>query len=197
MANTNAPFGFRQIGRLPGAAANFAPSWRKISGSDSTAVFNGSPVTSLSTGYVARSAPSTSVPIAGIAVGFAWQSVSFGYYRYFPYWSGATTDVASGTDVDVMLIDDPSAIFEVQASSAAVSFSDINAMAQFATATGNTVTGISKETLVATTIDPTSSAFPFRVVAVPTFLGTIDQTAAYNHAYVAFNFQDFRVLTGT
>lgn len=194
MANTNAPFGFRQIGRLPGAAANYEPAWRKISGSDSTPVFNGSPVTSLNTGYVARSAPSTSVPIAGIAIAFGWNSVSLTRYGYFPYWTGSTTDVASG-DVDVMIINDPAAIFEVQASSTAIAFSDINALAQFVTATGNTATGISKETLGA--IDPTSSAYPFRIIAVPTFLGTIDQTAAYNHAYVCFNFQDYRVLTGT
>lgn len=195
MANTNAPFGFRQVGRLPGAPASFEPAWRKISGSDSTAVFNGSPVTSQSTGYVARSAPSTSVPIAGIATAFGWNSVALGRYGYFPYWTGATADVASG-DVDVMIINDPYAIFKVQASSAAVAFSDINANAQFATATGNTATGFSSETLNASTIDPTSSAFPFRVIGLFSD-GVIDTTAAYNIALVTFNFQDYHTLTGT
>ena len=193
MANTNAPFGFRQQGGLPGSPSNFELFWRKISGSDSTAVYNGSPVTSLSTGYIARSAPSTTVPIAGIAVAFGWNSVAAGGYRYFPYWTGSTTDVASG-DVDCAIINDPRATFVVQASSTAISTSDVNALAQFVTATGNSLNGISAETLGA--IDPTSSAYPFRIIALyPN--PAIDSTLAYNQALVAFNFQDFKVLTGT
>lgn len=193
MANTNAPFGFRQQGGLPGAPSNFELSWRKIKGDDSTAVYNGSPVTSLSTGYVGRSAPSTSVPIAGIATAFGWNSIAKGGYAYFPYWTGSTTDVAAG-DIDCGIINDPRATFVVQMSSAAVALSDVNACAQFVTATGNSLTGISAETLGA--MDPTSSAFPFRVIAVyPN--PAIDTTLAYNQALVAFNFQDFRTLTGT
>lgn len=193
MANTNAPFGFRSIGRLPGAAGNFELSWRKISGSDSTAVFNGSPVTSLNTGYIARSAPSTSVPVAGIATAFAYNSLAKGGYAWFPYWSGSTADVASG-DVDCGIINDPAAMFVVQASSAAVAFSDINALVQFVTATGNTLSGISAETLGA--IDPTSSAYPFRIIGLYPAVN-ISSAGIYNQAIVTFNFQDFKVLTGT
>lgn len=193
MANTNAPFGFRQQGGLPGAPSNFELSWRKIAAADSTAVYNGSPVTSLSTGYVGRSAPSTTVPIAGIATAFGWNSVAAGGYRYFPYWTGSTTDVASG-DIDCGIINDPRATFVVQVSSTAVTIADINALCQFSTGVGNSLNGMSVE--VISTIDPTSSAYPFRIIAVyPN--PAIDTTLAYNQALVAFNFQDFRVLTGT
>lgn len=193
MANTNAPFGFRHIGRLPGTTGSFELAWRKISGSDSTAVYNGSPVTSLNTGYIARSAPSTSVPIAGIATAFGYNSIARSGYSYFPYWSGATTDVASG-DVDCGIINDPQAMFVAQASSAAIAFSDINALVQFTTATGNSLSGISAEALGA--IDPTSSAYPFRIIGLYPGVN-ISSAGIYNQAIVAFNFVDFRVLTGT
>lgn len=193
MANTNAPFGFRSIGRLPGASGNFELAWRKIKGDDSTAVFNGSPVTSLNSGYVGRSAPSTSVPIAGIATAFGYNSVAKGGYTWTSYWSGSTSDVASG-DIDCGIINDPQAMFVVQASSAAIAFSDINALVQFVTATGNTLSGMSAETLGA--IDPTSSAFPFRIVGL--YPGAnISSAGIYNQAIVCFNFQDFRAPTGT
>lgn len=197
MANTNAPFGFEHEGYLPGYTGNFEHSVRKIKSDNSTAIYSGDPVTSLSTGYIARSTAGTT-QIHGIFVGCEYISTSQKRKVWMPYWPGSD---ATG-DITAYVIDSPQAIFRVRAggSTTAIGFADINALANFALGTGNASTGKSGAYLDQTTIATATTTLPFRIIGLvedPPGADGTDATSGYNIVRVAFNFQDYRATTGT
>jgi len=197
MANTNAPFGFQLAGFLDGRTGSLGQQTRLIANADTTAVYSGDPVTSLNTGYVTRSTAGTT-QIAGIFIGCTYLNTALGRTVWSPSWpgSGATGDVTA------YVVTDPQAVFKVQAggSATAIGLADINANANFALGTANTTSGQSGAYLDQTTINPATTTLPFRIIglvtAPPGAPGT-DTSSGYNYVYVAFNFQDFRVTTGT
>ena len=197
MANTNAPFGFQLAGFLDGRSGTFGQQTRLIANADTTAVYSGDPVTSLNTGYVTRSTAGTT-QIAGIFIGCTYLNTALGRTVWSPSWpgSGATGDITA------YVISDPQATFKVQAggSTTAIGLADINANANFAIGTPNTLSGQSGAYLDQTTISPSTTTLPFRIISLvtapPGAPGT-DITTGYNQVIVAFNFQDFRVTTGT
>lgn len=197
MANTNAPFGFQLAGFLDGRTGSLGQQTRLIANGDTTAVYSGDPVTSLNTGYVTRSTAGTT-QIAGIFIGCTYLNTALGRTVWSPSWpgSGATGDVTA------YVVSDPQAIFKVQAggSATAIGLADINANVNFALGTGNATSGQSGAYADQTTISPSTTTLPFRIVgliqAPPGANGT-DITSGYNQILVAFNFQDFRVTTGT
>lgn len=197
MANTNAPFGFQLAGFLDGRTGSLGQQTRLIANADTNAVYSGDPVTSLSTGYVTRSTAGTT-QIAGIFIGCTYLNTALGRTVWSPSWpgSGATGDVTA------YVVTDPQAIFKVQAggSSTAIGLADINANVNFALGTPNTTSGQSGAYADQTTLSAATTTLPFRVVglvqAPPGANGT-DITSGYNQILVAFNFQDFRVTTGT
>ena len=197
MANTAAPFGFQLAGFLDGRTGSLGQQTRLIANADSTAVYSGDPVTSLSTGYVTRSTAGTT-QIAGIFIGCTYLNTSLGRTVWSPSWpgSGATGDITA------YVVTDPQAVFKVQAggSTTAIGIADINANINFALGSPNTTSGQSGAYVDQTTINPATTTLPFRIIglvtAPPGAPGT-DTTTGYNNIYVAFNFQDFRVTTGT
>jgi hypothetical protein len=181
MANTNAPFGFRQYSGT-GSAPTYEQNVRKIASNNSTAIFFGDAVIPLSTGYIAQATAST-VQLAGIFVGCKYLSVAQKRTVWSNYWPGSD---ASG-DVEAYVVDDPNAKFVVQAGGTAVTFADIGANIQLNVGTGNTATGISGMYVE----NPgTTVTLPFKVVglveAPPGANGT-DATSAYNQVIVQFN----------
>ena len=197
MANTAAPFGFQLAGFLDGRTGSLGQQTRLIANADTNAVYSGDPVTSLNTGYVTRSTAGTT-QIAGIFIGCTYLNTSLGRTVWSPSWpgSGATGDITA------YVVTDPQAVFKVQAggSSTAIGIADINANINFALGSPNTTSGQSGAYADQTTINPATTTLPFRIIglvtAPPGAPGT-DTTSGYNNIYVAFNFQDFRVTTGT
>ena len=197
MANTQAPFGFQLAGFLDGRSGSLGQQTRLIANADTNAVYSGDPVTSLSTGYVTRSTAGTT-QISGIFIGCSYLNTALGRTVWSPSWpgSGATGDITA------YVITDPQATFKVQAggSTTAIGLADINANANFALGTPNTTTGQSGAYLDQTTINPATTTLPFRIISLiaspPGAPGT-DITTGYNNVIVAFNFQDYRVTTGT
>jgi hypothetical protein len=196
MANVEAPFGFQLAGFLDGRTGSLGQQSRLMASSAAT-IWSGDPVTSLSTGYVARSTAGTT-QIAGIFIGCTYLSTALGRVVWAPMY---TQNAATG-DVTVYVVSDPLALFKVQAggSSTAIILDNINSNANFGLATGNNYSGQSKAYLDQTTISPSTTTLPFRIVSLieapPGAPGT-DITSGYNNVLVAFNFQDFRVTTGT
>lgn len=198
MANTNAPFGFRQVKSLVAASPNFALSTRKISGSYATAIYRGDPVVSEATGYIQQAAPGTTA-IAGIFNGCKYFSKSQGKTVWSAYWPAVTTDISG--DAEAYIIDDPNALFEVQAGAGSVALADVGSNANFAIGTGNTNSGQSGAYLDTSTIAQTSTlAFRIKGYLGDTLFSAVgpgsDPTSAYNIAIVAFNNQDYRQLAG-
>lgn len=189
MANTLAPFGFRLTRLLNGTAPNFAPSVYKISSANTTAIFQGDPVTSLSTGYIAQSAAGTT-QLAGIFQGCQYLSIAQKRTVWSNYWPGSD---AAG-DVTAYVDDNPDSVYTVQADGAALVQADIQGNLQLNIGTGTTANGLSGAMVVSSSIANTTT-LPFRLIdlitAPPGANGT-DTTTSYNYVLVTWNFQNFK-----
>jgi hypothetical protein len=198
MANTLAPFGFRQYFGGAGGAPTFAQTTRRIASSNTTPVFFGDPVTPVvgtANGYITQAAAG-STTLAGVFVGCRYLSVAQKRTVWSNYWPGSD---ANG-DVDAYVIDDPNARFLVQSSWAsplATSLSTygttpVGQYCQFTIGTGSTANGISGAYVSSL---GTTVTFPFIVVDLQTFPpgqnGT-DPTTQYYNVVVGFNNEMWR-----
>jgi len=181
MANTNAPFGFRQYRGL-GSAPTYEQSVRLVKSDNTTAIYFGDPVSNLNTGYIARATAGTA-QIAGIFAGCKYLSTSQKRIVWSNYWPGAD----ASADVEAYLIDDPNAQFLVQAGGTAIGLADVGLYVQFNLGTGNANTGISGAFIESPAVTAT---LPFRIVGFdvdpPGSNGT-DIASAYNYVIVGFN----------
>jgi hypothetical protein len=204
MANTNAPFGFRQY-----QGNGSAPTYEQVAvviDYNATNIFFGDPVTQQADGSYAQSASTGATPgalgIGGVFVGCKYLSVSQKRTVWSNYWPGS--DVASGNYVEGYIVNDPNARFLAQSDATGLAFpADINATIGFVIGTGNTSTGISGAYLDSTTLNTATYNVdaPFKVVgiyqpAVGGFPGAYANGQAYDYAIVAFNNVATRNFTG-
>ena len=194
MANTNAPFGFRQY-----SGTGSAPTYEQVSvliaSTDTTACFFGDPVTPLTSGYVTRASSSSSsgnTQIAGIFVGCQYLSVAQKRTVWSNYWPGSDNN----GDVTAYIVNDPNAKFVVQSDATGNAQADVNANVGFTIGSGNTANGISGAYINSTVY--TDSSQPFRIISLvtnpPGSAGTA--SGAYNWVIVAFNNVSPKQLTG-
>ena len=196
MPNTDSPFGFRYCGRQEGGSPTEGLTSRLVSSTYGTAIFQGDPVISLTSGYIAV-ATSNAVTIAGIFNGTEYLNSNVGR----KVWFNSLPATGVGGDAKAYLSNDPDALFVVQANGSAIPFSAIGGNAQFAAGTGDSSTGISEYSLVSTTAGSTLNTMPFRIVglwsqyAPPGSPGT-DDTYSFNWVVVALNNTDRNTTTG-
>ena len=181
MANTNAPFGFRQYRGL-GSAPTYEQSVRLIKSDNTTAVYFGDPVSNLNTGYITRATAGTA-QIAGIFVGCKYLSTSQKRTVWSNYWPGSD----ASADVEAYIVDDPNAQFVVQAGGTAIGLADMGLNIQFNLGTGNSSTGISGAYVESPAVTAT---LPFRIIGFiesPPGANGTDIASAYNQIIVGFN----------
>jgi len=193
MANPNAPFGFKPIRRLDGAAWSGNLTSRKILATNNNVMCKGDVVLALSTGYIDIGVAGTTTHVnLGIFYGCHYFNASVGYNIWSNRWPGGSP--SAGVDADAFIIDDPYLVFEVQASAAAIGFGAIGENADYVVATGNALSGISAWTLNSTT--GSTATFPFRVVGLGNFgVNTspgYDSASANNIVEVCWNDQFYR-----
>jgi hypothetical protein len=194
MANTNAPFGFRQY-----SGTGSAPTYEQIPVTiayNATNIFFGDPVEPDANGLIIQGDGTTAAAgIAGIFVGCQYLSVSQKRTVWSNYWPGS--DVASTNTVIGYIINDPNAKFLVQTGSTAATQSTVNLNVGYDIGSGNTANGISGAFVDVTTA-ATTTTLPFRVVGLvtqpPGSAGT--EAGAYNYVIVSFNNVTTRNLTG-
>jgi hypothetical protein len=196
MANTFAPFGFRQS-----SGVGSAPTYEQVAvfcAYNTGSMYFGDPVyQNATTGGVYPTTPGTDI-LAGVFAGCKYLSVSQKRTVWSNYWGGA--DVASTDTVEVYVINDPNARFLVQvggSTTAGLTAGDIGNNIQFAYGAASTATGISGAYINQTTI-ATTNTLPFRIVSLvtnpPGSNGT--EAGAYNYAVVAFNNVSTKNLLG-
>lgn len=193
MANINAPFGFAPVGSISGSTPSGRHSWRRIASTNTTAIYYGDavvPVTSTATGYITQATAST-VAMAGIFIGCRYLSTSQGRIINNRYWPGSD---ANG-DVIAMVVDNPDALFQVQADSTGLPFSKIGQNIQLNVgAGGNTATGISG--MYVSGSPATTVTYPFIFVDIArgpsTSINGFDSTTGYNIVTVGFNNEIFK-----
>lgn len=205
MANVLSPFGFSQVGRVPGSpAADFAQTERQISSSNTNKIFAGDLVQDLGTGYIGPSAAGDSTHF-GVFLGCYYTSVSQQKVLWQKYWPGA--DAVAGS-VYAQLCTDPFALFLCQSTGTnPVAFTDIGANIDISTVTaGNTSTGISGMAVDTALINPATTTYPFRIWNLGSsqypvndvgVVQNIDDTVQYNTVLVTFNNMALKTLTGS
>ena len=197
MANTNAPYGFRQY-----SGTGSAPTYEQVAvqiAYNTTNIFFGDPVAPTNTGYITQagsSGGSSDTQIAGIFVGCQYLSTAQKRTVWSNYYPGGT-DPVSGT-ITGYIVNDPNAKFIAQTSSAGATQTNINNTVGFTIGSGNTANGISAA-LVNMTTAGTDSTQPFRIVSLvvdPPGVNGTDITSGYNSVIVAFNNVSTKSLVG-
>jgi hypothetical protein len=196
MANTNAPFGFRQV-----SGTGSAPTYEQVAvdiAYNTTNIFFGDPVAPVNTGYITQagtSGGSSDTQIAGIFAGCQYLSTVQKRTVWSNYYPGGT-DPASGTIIGY-IINDPNAKFVAQTDGTGAAQTNINTTVGFTIGSGNTATGISAAVVKMST-SGTDNTQPFRILSLvtqpPGSNGT--EAGAYNYVIVGFNNVSTKSLVG-
>ena len=202
MANTNAPYGFRQY-----QGNGSAPTYGQVAvfvTAGASAIYYGDPVTQQTDGSVARSASTGATPaalgIAGIFHGCKYLSAVAKRTVWSNYYPGGT-DPQTGT-IEAYIVNDPNARFIAQSDSTGIALADTGSTIGFVIGSGNTANGLSGAYLDTSTINTaTYNVYaPFTIVGVltdpPGSPGTLAAGQPYDWAIVAFNNVNTRNFTG-
>ncbi len=170
-ANPNSPFGFREIGLIPGSPPNFGTRKGLIANASTTAMFYGDPLLPQSAGYygLATVTGNTGAAIGGIAVGFSWFSLTQGKHVWSKYWPG--TGVAeTNADIEVDICANPHQLFEVQCLLGPIAQASVGSYANFAVGAGGRTFGAGNQSSYSLddgTINATAGALPFEIYQLP------------------------------
>lgn len=191
MANTSAPFGFKQatgIGSTPTYEQN-----TRLAQYNAAAIYNGDPVAPQTDGTIAIASAGTT-QIAGIFVGCKYLSVAMKRTVWNNYWPGS--DVANGNYVECYVIDDPNATFLVQSGAVGLTLADVGSNVQFNLGTPSALTGQSGAYVESPN---TTNTLPFKVreiITTPIMGIAAPESGAYAYALVAFNNVSTKQLLG-
>lgn len=201
MANTNAPFGFRQY-----LGTGSAPTYEQVTfgngGIDynAAAIYYGDPVTRASTtdGTLIQgvgSAGGSTITLAGIFQGCKYLSTAQKRTVWSNYWPGSDVTSTAQSTIEAYVINDPNAQFLAQSDSTGVTQANAGSNVDYNIGTGTTANGISGAFIIHT--PATGSAYPFRFISLvlspPGAPGTA--SGAYNLAVYAFNNVETKNLT--
>lgn len=191
MANTNAPFGFRPIRRLDGAAWSGNHNIKKMQNT-AGACNRGDVMKQLADGTVAVGTVLGGAANLGTFVGCHYLAASLGYPIWSNYWPGAG---AVGL-VEVYIIDDPLVVYEVMAATGPITAANVGENADFVVAASTT--GFSKWGLATPTVAAGSDVLPFKVVGIGNTGVNIsdgyDVASANNIVEVCWNTHNYKTV---
>lgn len=195
MANTQAPFGFRPSRRQDGAEPNYKLTTYSdgILSSYATIIAKGDPVSLTAAGQINAMTPGT-----GLILGIFWGCKYYDTVQQRTLWSNQwNTSSALAGSVEAYVYDDTRLVFDVQAGGAAVAITraDIGANINFAGQSTPNAAGFSTAYADQTTIDPTITTRPFRIVSLSGFINN-DPASAYDTIQVMMNNALNNSLTG-
>ena len=181
MENTNVAFGLRPIGIVGQATNTTGATEYRIASDNTNAIFQGSPVIPLSTGFIDRvgAAAGGSVGLVGAFWGCEYVSSTTGEKIFSNYWPGSGAD--SNFPVKAFVYDNPMQTFIVCSDSTltseATARGHVFANANFASGqSGSTTTGISSATLAVGTIAATNTLH-LRIMGIQDDIDNSDFTA--------------------
>lgn len=201
MANTNAPFGFRQAkgtGSVPTYEQVALPNGG-IAYNNATPIYFGDPIerTNSASSTLVQSATGSTNALAGIFTGCSYMSTAQKRRVWSNYWPGSDVAAANNTATVAYYVNDPNAQFIVQSDSTGVAQANIGANVSFNIGSGNASNGLSGAYITpGSTLNATATT-AFRITGLvqdpPGSNGTA--AGAYNWAMVAFNNVETRTLT--
>ena len=139
MANVSEKFGLRPYRKLDGTPLVGAQNRYTVKSSYATAIFQGDLVIPTSTGNIERATANDSAAVVGVFNGCFYTDPTTQKPTYKKYYPGGV----SASDITAFVVDDPDAVFLVDADS---TFTRANLFANYSVTntTGVTQTGISK-----------------------------------------------------
>ena len=163
MANKDAAFGLKPIGKVGQNADNQGLSEYLIEDAYATSIFQGDLVTGVNGGTVEVIDDATTTNIIGVFWGaFITKDPSTGKPKFTNYYS--STNVASGEEIRAFVYDDPFSRFEIQSDNTGASAQgDVFANANITYLAGSTINGVSKTELADATIG-LSTAVQLRIM---------------------------------
>ena len=139
MANQDAAFGMRPVGRIGGMPFTGGQSRYRIAADYGTSIFQGDMVMQVTGGGVEVHADGGTVPIVGVFNGCSYTDPTTKEQKFSNFYPAST----NASDIIAFIIDDPMVIFEVQCNAA---FPVADLLGNFDivyTSAGSTTTGIS------------------------------------------------------
>ena len=205
MANTNGAFGLRPVGVVGSAANTTGTTEYRIASGNTNAIYQGSPVIPLSTGFIdiVGAAAGGTVGLVGVFGGCEYVSSTTGETIFSNYWPGSGAD--SNFPVKAFVYDNPMQTFiicsDASLTSEATARGHVFANANFATgASGSTTTGISSAKLDVGSI-ATTAALHLRIIGIQDDPENADFTAAGIPLIVrlnnSFNSPNGAIVAGT
>jgi hypothetical protein len=205
MANTNGAFGLRPIGVVGQAANTTGASEYRIASNNTNAIYQGSPVIPLSTGFIdiVGAAAGGTVGLLGVFWGCEYVSSTTGEKIFSNYWPGSGAD--SNFPVKAFVYDNPMQTFVICSdgtlTSEATARGHVFANANFANGdAGSTTTGISSGKLAVGTIAATNTLH-LRIMGIQDDPENSDFTAAGIPLIVrlnnSFNSPNGAIVAGT
>ena len=185
MANKDAPFGFRSVGKLGGGVANGGVTEYSIATGATGDIFSGDPVKMLNTGTILVAGAATT--LLGIFRGCRYTDSSGDvvFSSYFP-----TTTASS--DIVAFVDDDPKTLFEVQCTGS-LAQTAVGNNVELAYTAGSTQTGMSAAEISSTTAATTAQ---FRIVGFSTDPSNSTTGSANINAIVYINEHFYTTVTG-
>jgi hypothetical protein len=191
MANQDAAFGFRAMGKLGSSVNNMATSEYKIADNANLDLFQGMIVGSGSGVITAGTA--TSTKNLGVLNGvFISKDPSTGKPTFKNQYS--QTNVATGEVITAFVYDDPNTLFEVQAGGTLAQAAQGNNIDSIL-GTGDTVTGRAKST-TASAVTASGATAQFRIIKPSTDVLNNDIASANCNYVVKFNEHLYLTTTG-
>ena len=182
MANTNVAFGLRPVGVNGQGANTTGVTEYRIASNNTNAIYQGSPVIPLSTGFVdiVGNANGGTVSLLGVFWGCEYVSSTTGKTVWSNYWPGSGAD--STYPVKAYVYDNPNQTYVIAAdaslTNAATAQGHVFSNANFATATsGSAISGISSGKLAVSTIN-TTAALQLRIIGIQNDVENQDFAAA-------------------
>jgi hypothetical protein len=178
MANQDSAFGMRLVGRVGGPATNVQNRYR-IAANYGTAIFQGDMVAQVTGGGVEVHADGRTVPIVGVFNGCRFTDPTTGKETFSNFYPAST----NASDIEAFIIDDPMAIFEIQADD---TFPVADLFGNFDivyTSSGSTTTGISGAELDVTT-GATTANLPLKAIDISRDPNNSDVSSANTNVLV-------------
>ena len=186
MANVNKAFGLRPLAKLGSNYNSDGDTQYRIASNTATAIFQGDTVTfgvsgGVSTGFIVKHTPAAP-NILGVFLGCQYTDPT----SKKPVWRNYYPGSIVADDIVAFVVDDPNALFLVQASGIAGAAAIGQNANLVQTAAGNTTTGVSGLELNTGSLGAASD-LNVKVVGVTTDPSNSDLTAAYADLIVVIN----------
>jgi hypothetical protein len=178
MANQDAAFGLRPVKRIGGTPFTGGQSRYRIAANYGTSIFQGDMVAQVTGGGVEIHADGGTVPIVGVFNGCMFTDPTSGEQTFSAFYPAST----NASDIIAFIIDDPMAIFEIQANAA---FPIADLLGNFDivyTTAGSTASGISGAELDVAT-GATTAGLPLKVIDISEDPENSDVSTANTNVY--------------